>query len=811
MLGLFVSNALLALGSDFGDRGVYATISVYPTEQNVTQGNNAYFNITISPSTNASLCLDMDAVLLNQPFGMADPLDFSFSSDPVNVSGNTVKVILTVKTTKETPIAQYFINITATDLISGAFIAGDTVILNVIEEDIKMSVKPTSQFVSPGIPANYTVTISSETGFTGKVELTARNITGAAQWHFTPNPIYLTANQTSVQSILTITPGQLADGNYSMGIDVIANTSYPTEEVYIYYVITSIKEPDFYLSVYPDVIYAHPNTVVILTINVSAVEGFEGLVIIRVYWGFPEDNTSMPIGQKIADLTKQNQKVTTYLSFFLHRDVSPGNYSIIITGESGNITHYAYARLIVIDSSVPYFIMSVSPATQTIAPGNSAYYTLLLTSINNYTSYISLSLQIERSCINCTGNWSADLYFNWSFSENPVFITQGQNKSVLLNIYALDNTPEDIYTITVTATSDLGDIDTDSAELQISTVQQPGFVIEVSPLIQTIEPGSSANYTVYVRSSGFMGLVRLSAMNITGGARWVFFPDVINITANETTSTFIIGVYEGTPEGNYSMVIIGTAGNQSVSVKIYYSVVGITPPKKAFTIALSPASITLVPGSSANLKVIVSSINGYEGNISIKLGGLPNFTSANPSVAYVYLQQNQNVTLSITLTSSDNAQVGNYTLLVEGTDGVLITNVSFVVIIRTNSAPLPAPKLNDVSFKDVTITVKKGKEITFDASASTDPDNDNLTYTWDFGDGTIEKGAKVTHKYKKPGNYEVKLTVEDAYGGKAITSGYVKVKGDEKYSVPGFTAILIFGSIIGTAGVIAFFRRDRNR
>lgn len=57
-----------------------------------------------------------------------------------------------------------------------------------------------------------------------------------------------------------------------------------------------------------------------------------------------------------------------------------------------------------------------------------------------------------------------------------------------------------------------------------------------------------------------------------------------------------------------------------------------------------------------------------------------------------------------------------------------------------------------------------GDEISFDASGTDDADGDDLTYTWDFGDGTSGQGANVTHAYNKGGNYSVRLTVDDNKG-----------------------------------------------
>lgn len=61
---------------------------------------------------------------------------------------------------------------------------------------------------------------------------------------------------------------------------------------------------------------------------------------------------------------------------------------------------------------------------------------------------------------------------------------------------------------------------------------------------------------------------------------------------------------------------------------------------------------------------------------------------------------------------------------------------------------------------------KPGNSTNFDASASSDPDGDALTYTWNFGDNTQPAvgGAQISHLYANLGSYQVIVKVQDTIG-----------------------------------------------
>lgn len=71
-----------------------------------------------------------------------------------------------------------------------------------------------------------------------------------------------------------------------------------------------------------------------------------------------------------------------------------------------------------------------------------------------------------------------------------------------------------------------------------------------------------------------------------------------------------------------------------------------------------------------------------------------------------------------------------------------------------------------------------GEKVTLDGGNSSDPDSDQLTCSWKFGDSQLGSGCTTTHAYSRAGSYTAELSVSDGRGGS--DSDTVKITVTEK-------------------------------
>ncbi len=119
-----------------------------------------------------------------------------------------------------------------------------------------------------------------------------------------------------------------------------------------------------------------------------------------------------------------------------------------------------------------------------------------------------------------------------------------------------------------------------------------------------------------------------------------------------------------------------------------------------------------------------------------------------------------------------------------------------------SSDDTPSNQAPDVVLAETAITIEKGQSVTLDASASSDPDADTLTYSW-AGDVALEDAATVTVEDLAEGEYTFTVTVSD---GELTSTGSVVV------TVEGYPVYLVENVSTGSVAepMFAYYDLDTN-
>ena len=203
----------------------------------------------------------------------------------------------------------------------------------------------------------------------------------------------------------------------------------------------------------------------------------------------------------------------------------------------------------------------------------------------------------------------------------------------------------------------------------------PDFTIAASPASTTVVQGGTAGYTVNVGAlNSFTGDVSLSATGLPAGATATFTPSVIPGGAG--SSNLSVSTTAGTPAGSFTLTITGTSGSLTHSTPATL-VVNTPPPPQDFSIAASPSSQTVAPGSGTSYSVTIGAQNGFGGVVTLGLSGLPQ----NATFSFVPATVTGAGSSTLTVTAAATTPTGTSTLTITGTSGALThsTSVTFVV------------------------------------------------------------------------------------------------------------------------------------
>ena len=124
------------------------------------------------------------------------------------------------------------------------------------------------------------------------------------------------------------------------------------------------------------------------------------------------------------------------------------------------------------------------------------------------------------------------------------------------------------------------------------------------------------------------------------------------------------------------------------------------------------------------------------------------------------------------------------------TDDKRMTDTDEIVITVGNKPPVAA----------IAVSPQQGTSpltVRLDGSQSRDPDDTDLFFSWDFGDGVSGSGMTTGHTYEEEGTYQISLLVADPHGASDTAYETVEVEPPIPWDIL-IIVIVVIGVVVGT-------------
>jgi PKD repeat protein len=284
-----------------------------------------------------------------------------------------------------------------------------------------------------------------------------------------------------------------------------------------------------------------------------------------------------------------------------------------------------------------------------------------------------------------------------------------------------------------------------------------------------------------------------SASTATGGVsryRWGFInPATGSITEEESSSATIGHKFAKAGKQFVALTVFAEDGTSIASAG--FVATGDESPSAAFSVGSTATAGTPVLFNASASTDPDGSIQAYEWNFGDGTRGL----GVAPSHTY--------------------SAEGSYTvtLLVEDASEQFVTTSHTVVV----------DELPTAAFSVTTASPTAGQPVSFDGSASNDPDGTIVSYSWNFGDGSAAgSGATTSHVYAASGTYNVTLTVTDSsavvnsvshslvVAGPGVAASPPPVAGGKIAASPNSTFTNLSASVNAKTGAITLTARISN-
>ena len=473
--------------------------------------------------------------------------------------------------------------------------------------------------VGLGSSGSTSVSVYSQYGFNGSVNLAVTGLPSGVTASLSPNP-------TTETSVLTLTASSTATpGTATLTITGTSGSLTASTTLTL-----GVYAPSFTLSA--GVASVGQGSSATGSVSVNPQYGFTGSVNLAA--------TGLPSGVS-ASFSPNPTNGSSTLTLTASSTATPGQYTATVTGTSGSLT---VSTVINVTVAVPSFTLSTGSVT--VGQGSSGTSDLYVFAQNGFAGNVNLAVTGLPSGVTA------------SFSTNPT------TYSSTLTLTASSTVPVGQYTATITGTS--GSLSA-STTLPIS-IAVPSFTLSAGNNISA-GPGSTGTSYIYVYGqNGFNGSIHLAVTGLPSGVTASFAP---NPTASSGGSSVLTLTVSSTASvGTTPLTITGTYGSLTASTTLSLIV---NPP--SFTLS-DYYSVSLGQGGSATSYVYLNPQYGFSGAVNLTVTGLPSGLTASFSPNPISTGSSL-----LTLAASSTVALGQYSVTLTGTSGTLTASTTVNVTV----------------------------------------------------------------------------------------------------------------------------------